>query len=249
LPSTVPTAAYRQGDFSSLITTENRLVTTASGPYIDPLGRNIASGTIFDPSSTAPVGGVVVRNPFPNNQIPVSRFDPVAGKILALIPQPLGPNAPQAGANYLAPFDQGRVSNVPSVKVDHNVGAKWHMAFYFQRTNTSTPRTITAADDLPNNITGSAISANAARTGRVNIDYAATPRLLLHTTLGWNDSDFLLQSQNYPFDAQKTLGIPGHTAARTFPIINTNGLTTANLAITQPSNTAEGGADYDWRIV
>ena len=241
LPSTVPTAAYRQGDFSSLITTENRLVTTASGPYIDPLGRNIASGTIFDPSSTATVGGVVVRNPFPNNQIPVSRFDPVAGKILALIPQPLGPNAPQAGANYLAPFDQGRVSNVPSVKVDHNVGAKWHMAFYFQRTNTSTPRTITAADDLPNNITGSAISANAARTGRVNIDYTATPRLLLHTTLGWNDSDFLLQSQNYPFDAQKTLGIPGQTAARTFPIINTNGLTTANLAIAQPSNTAEGG--------
>ena len=241
LPSTVPTAAYRQGDFSSLITTENRLVTTASGPYIDPLGRNIASGTIFDPSSTATVGGVVVRNPFPNNQIPVSRFDPVAGKILALIPQPLGPNAPQAGANYLAPFDQGRVSNVPSVKVDHYVGAKWHMAFYFQRTNTSTPRTITAADDLPNNITGSAISANAARTGRVNIDYTATPRLLLHTTLGWNDSDFLLQSQNYPFDAQKTLGIPGQTAARTFPIINTNGLTTANLAIAQPSNTAEGG--------
>ena len=51
-PDTVPTAAYRNGDFSSLITTENRLVSTASGPYIDPLGRTIPSGTIFDPSST-----------------------------------------------------------------------------------------------------------------------------------------------------------------------------------------------------
>jgi hypothetical protein len=59
--------------------------------------------------------------------------------------------------------------------------------------------------------------------------------------LGWNDSDFLLQSQNYPFDAQQTLGIPGQTAARTFPIINTNGLNAQNLAITQPANTAEGG--------
>ena len=49
-PSTVPIPAYRNGDFSSLITTENRLVSTASGPYVDPLGRTIPSGTIFDPS-------------------------------------------------------------------------------------------------------------------------------------------------------------------------------------------------------
>ncbi len=168
-------------------------------------------------------------------------FDPVAAKILALIPQPLGPNASAAGANYLAPFDESRVSNIPSIKVDQAVGDKLHMAFYFQRTNTSTPRTATAADDLPNNITGSAISGNAARTGRVNADYTVTPRLLLHLTLGWNDSDFLLQSQNYPFDAAKTLGIPGQTAARTFPIINTNGLSTLNVPNTQPVNLAEGG--------
>jgi hypothetical protein len=241
LPDTVPIPAYRQGDFSSLITTENRLVTTASGPYVDPLGRNIASGTIFDPNDSSVVNGVIVRNPFPGNRIPVSRFDPVAAKILALIPLPQGPNAAQAGANYLAPFDQSRVSNVPSIKVDQTAGEKLHMAFYFQRTNTSTPRTITAADDLPDAITGSAISANAARTGRVNLDYTATPRFLLHTTLGWNDSDFLLQSQNFPFDAQKTLGIPGQTASRTFPIVNTNGLSATGLANTQPTNTAEGG--------
>ncbi|HWF10183.1 MAG TPA: carboxypeptidase-like regulatory domain-containing protein [Bryobacteraceae bacterium] len=241
LPDTVPIAAYRGGDFSSLITTENRLVTTASGPYTDPLGRTIPSGTIFDPTDSTTINGVVVRNPFPGNRIPVSRFDPVAAKILALIPQPLGPSAGAAGANYLAPFDESRVSSIPSIKVDQSVGDKLHMAFYFQRTNTSTPRTATAADDLPNNITGSAISANAARTGRVNLDYTATPRLLLHSTLGWNDSDFILQSQNFPFDAQSALGIPGQTAARTFPIINTNGLSALSIANTQPTNLAEGG--------
>ena len=127
---------------------------------------------------------------------------------------PQGPNAGQAGANYLAPFDQSRVSNIPSIKVDQAVGDKLHMAFYFQRTNTSTPRTITAADDLPDNITGSAISANAARTGRVNLDYTATPLLLFHVTLGWNDSDFLLQSQNYPL---RRPGSTGHTRANGGP--------------------------------
>ena len=38
---------------------------------------------------------------------------------------------------------------------------------------------------------------------RVNLDHTLTPTLLLHYTLGWNDSDFLLQSQNFPYD-----GIP-----------------------------------------
>jgi hypothetical protein len=248
LPDTVPIPAYRNGDFTSLITTENRLITTTVGgvqvPYQDPLGRTIQSGTIFDPNSFQVVGGVTVRNPFAtNNVIPLSRFDSAAIKILALIPQPQGPNASQAGANYLAPFDQSRVSNIPSIKVDQAVGDKLHMAFYFQRTNTSTPRTATAADDLPNDITGSAISGNAARTGRVNADYTATPRMLLHLTLGWNDSDFLLQSQNYPYNALTALGIPGQTAARTFPIINTNGFATGSttVAATQPVNTAEGG--------
>src|SRR5215471_11999732 len=138
LPSTVPIAAYRNGDFSNLITTENRLVTTASGPYVDPLGRTIPSGTIFDPASTftAP-NGALVRNPFPNNQIPVTSFDPVAVKILALVPQPQGASAAQVGSNYLAPYNGSRRSYVPSIKVDHNLGAKLHFAFYFQKTSTS----------------------------------------------------------------------------------------------------------------
>jgi hypothetical protein len=114
----------------------------------------------------------------------------------------------------------GRNSYIPSIKVDQTLSSKLHLAFYFQRTSTSTPRTITAADDLPNNITGSAISGNAARTVRVSLDHTVTPTLLMHYTVGWNDSDFLLQSQNFPYDAQKELGIPGQTAARTFPIIN-----------------------------
>src|SRR6202041_567850 len=65
--STVPIQAYRNGDFSSLITTENRLVSTASGPYVDPAGNTIPSGTIFDPASTQTVGGAPVRSPLMNN--------------------------------------------------------------------------------------------------------------------------------------------------------------------------------------
>jgi len=230
-PDTVPTAAYRNGDFSSLITTENRLVTTASGPYTDPLGRTIASGTIFDPTSTFTSGGQLVRNPFPNNKIPVTSFDPVAGKILALVPQPQGANAAQAGANYLASYNGSRRSYIPSIKVDQNLGSKLHAAFYFQKTSTSTPRTGTGADDLPDNITVSGTSGNAARTYRLNLDYTVTPRMLLHFTLGWNDSDFLLGPEDF-LNIQQTLGLSGAISpGRGLPLI-ASGVST---------NIAEGG--------
>src|SRR5579864_5308705 len=207
--STVPIPAYRNGDFSSLIPTENRVVPTASGPYMDPLGRIIPRGTIFDPTTTFTAGnGAQVRNPFPNNFIPTSRFDPVAAKILSLVPQPLGPNANQAGSNYLAPYNGSRRSYIPSIKVDQNLGSKLHAAFYFQRTSTSTPRTGTGADSLPDNITISGTSGNAARTIRLNLDYTATPRVLLHFTLGWNDSDFLLGPEDF-LNIQDTLGLSG----------------------------------------
>ena len=225
-PGTVPTAAYRNGDFSNLITTENRLVTTAAGAYVDPLGRNIQSGAIFDPSTTFTSGGQLVRNPFANNKIPVTSYDPVAAKILAMVPQPQGATAAQAGSNYLASYDGSRRSYIPSIKVDQNLGSKLHAAFYFQKTSTSTPRTGTGADDLPDNITVSGTSGNAARTYRLNLDYTATPRILLHFTLGWNDSDFLLGPEAF-INIQDTLGLsgaisPGRGLPQLFSGVSTN---------------------------
>ncbi len=230
-PDTVPIPAYRAGNFSSLITAENRLVTTATGAYTDPLGRTIPSGTIFDPSSTQTVAGALVRSPFPGNQIPVTSFDPVAVKILNLVPQPLGPLASQAGTNYLAPYNGSRRSYIPSIKIDHNLGSKLHAAFYFQKTSTSTPRTGTGADDLPNNITVSGTSGNAARTYRLNLDHTLTPRLLIHYTFGWNDSDFLLGPEDF-LNIQQTVGLSGAiTPGRGLPLIATG----------VSNNSAEGG--------
>lgn len=69
----VPTEAYRGGDFSSILTGRNL--------GTDPLGRPILENTIYDPQTSRSVNGLIVRDPFPGNIIPVSRFDPVAAKI------------------------------------------------------------------------------------------------------------------------------------------------------------------------
>ena len=221
--TTVPIPAYRTGDFSNLLTVENRLITTASGPATDALGRTMASGTIFDPNTQRVINGRAIRDPFPGNKFAAGRFDPIAAKILALVPQPLGGNADrgQASNNYQGTFDSSRISAVPSIKLDQNVGAKGRLSFYYQDTHTAVPRTPTGADAFADNITASARAFNSGQTIRLNYDHSATTRLLLHGGLGWNDSDFGLEAPINNYDALKELGLSGQTLARYFPRIVT----------------------------
>ena len=235
--TTVPIPAYRAGDFTNLITAESRLITTATGNATDALGRTMASGTIFDPNTQqVAANGRAYRDPFPGNIIPVARFDPIAVKVLALIPQPLGANF-QRGLvtnNYQAPFDTSRKSDIPSIKLDQNMGSKGRLSFYTGETRSTTPRTTTGADAFPDLITASAASATAGTTIRVNYDYTVTPRLLLHFGAGWNDTDFMLEAAVKNYNAFTQLGLTGQTTARYFPrivtAVNTNeavgGLTT-----------------------
>ena len=69
----VPTEAFRRGDFSSILL-RNQIGT-------DPLGRPIFPNEIYDPAtSRAAPNGQIIADPFPNNIIPAERFDPVAKK-------------------------------------------------------------------------------------------------------------------------------------------------------------------------
>jgi len=70
LSAYVPTAADKAGDFSSLL--------TASNPA-NPLSRAI---TVKDPNTNLP---------FPNNQIPLSRFDPASQGVLQYLPASSSP--------------------------------------------------------------------------------------------------------------------------------------------------------------
>jgi hypothetical protein len=220
--ASVPTAAYRTGDFSSVITAENRLITTATGNATDALGRTMLSGTIFDPNTQQVVNGRAVRDPFPGNRIPLARFDPITVKILPLIPNPVGPNFDRGlvANNFSGTYDTSRRSHIPSIKIDQVMG-KGKLSFYLQETNTSSPRSPTGADPFPDSITAGITTFSSGTTVRLNYDHTLTSRLLLHVGVGWNDSDFVLESPNANYDAAKTLGLVGQTEARYFPRIVT----------------------------
>ena len=92
----VPTAAQLQGDFS------------AFAPLKDPL----LTGTCSTTNRAAC---------FPNNQIPQSRFSPIA--IAAMKFYPL-PNQPGAANNYLAVASDPSDTDQDVIKVDHRFSDK-----------------------------------------------------------------------------------------------------------------------------
>ncbi|HEY3137341.1 MAG TPA: carboxypeptidase-like regulatory domain-containing protein [Blastocatellia bacterium] len=102
---TVPTAAHRRGDFSDLL---------KLGPQFQ----------IYDPRTARLVGGRVVRDPFPNNQVPI--LNPIYNAIVKLYPLPNNPNAgPADPNNYIAsatPFnwDYKAFQN----RIDANISSK-----------------------------------------------------------------------------------------------------------------------------
>jgi len=85
---TLPTAQEQQGDFSDIL---------GAAVGQDPLGRTVYKNQIFDPATTRTVNGAVVRDPFPGNVIPKSRWDTAATQIAALY---IAPNKAGFSQNY-----------------------------------------------------------------------------------------------------------------------------------------------------
>ena len=131
IPATVPTAAYRTGDFSGAIAAAGNQVLGS-----DPLGRPILQNEIYDPSTQRTVNGELIADPFPDNTIPASRLDPVALKIQNLLPLP---NLPGSVNNFLPSYLDKRVTTIPSIKIDQRTGDKGQLSFYWSMTRTDAP--------------------------------------------------------------------------------------------------------------
>lgn len=112
--ATVPTTAFLNGDFSSLL---NKSVVEG----VDGAGNTIYKGAIFDPTT---------GNVFVNNLIPASRFSKVSEQIVQLYQKYYPPDIESPVANNRSP-----ISNSPSqtpmqvsVKIDHELTTKDHLS-------------------------------------------------------------------------------------------------------------------------
>jgi hypothetical protein len=239
--ATVPLASYRAGDFSQLIPLSgNQAVKVGAANFVDPLGATILSGAIFDPNSTRTVtcnktavptatctaGSLVaIRTQFPGNKIPLTSFDPVAIKIQNLVPLPLGPNADagQPSSNYQHGWTDQMNTYLPSIKVDHTLNAKNHLSAYYQTVRYHSPMVYPngGATGLPEPVEPGRGATSASHTARLSNDFTATPRLLMHFSLGFSDQGIWLEPPITDYNAVTQLGLTGATVNRLFPNITT----------------------------
>ena len=219
---TVPTAAYRAGDFSTsgcfaYIAAANAcayspaIVNTVTGASaVDPAGQTLSFGEIFDPNTNRIVNGTQVRSPFPNQQIPLTRFDSVAAKIQNSFPLP---NQPGIINNYLAPAYQNWKHDTNwSYKLDHSISSTIKLGWYFSRLESNSPNSngVTDAYNAP------APTSNRNVTTRVNYDQTLRPTLLLHIGIGYIQQ---YQPTDYPSFDQSSLGMTGYFQTNRFPSI------------------------------
>ncbi len=167
--TTLPTAAMKTGDFSSLLNTGINLGTNPCD------GSTVFAGQIFDPNTTQVVGGQTCRTAFAGNVIPIGRLSPLSAQFLALMPTattnaPINntlvavPSAPQNNLVYL-------------FKADHsfNHAVTFHGSYYKGRYNTPTSPVISGPLGTGNNFNV------LGWQPRVSVDWTISPRLLNQT--------------------------------------------------------------------
>ncbi len=112
---TVPTEAFKRGDFSGLV---------------DAQGRQIP---IFDPLTTRPDGaGGYVRDQFPGNQIPANRISAGAQAILGYLPTPDLPGNINNFRSRNSPTWPYYDIYTPIIKVDHNLNTAQRLSVMYQ---------------------------------------------------------------------------------------------------------------------
>jgi hypothetical protein len=225
---TVPTAAYRTGDFSAAeAATGNKVLGT------DVQGQPIVQNSIYDPASQRLVNGNLIRDPFTNNTIPKTQLDKVALNVQNLIPQPT--QATNLINNYVNPFQIKTQYYIPSIKIDHSLSSKIKLsgAWGWNHQATPGPPTNTTSEGFPTLLSVFAPLDWNTINYRLNYDQTLSPTLLLHIGGAYVDSRLDMPSATTNYNPTTGLGLTGPFIPYTFPAFN---------GLTGPNST--GGVNY-----
>ncbi len=189
--TTVPTAAFRSGDFSSVA----------------------ATNPIYDPNSGGPNGAG--RTPFQyngkTNVIPPSRLDPIVQSMLAKLPLP---NLPGTDNNLLLPSSSPTNEDLGTVRGDYVINDSNRAFVRFTRRKASSqtlypqygalvgPGTCfsTCAGAVISNGTNNSLAANYTRV--------VTPSLVLEGRFGWAQNIFPENPPDFGTASSQNFGIP-----------------------------------------
>jgi Carboxypeptidase regulatory-like domain len=225
----VPTQAYRNGDFSTSgcqnfntatnsCNGPNTALTMGGAPAVDSAGQALTYGEIFDPTTTRLANGYNVRTPFANQMIPKTQMDPVALAIQNLLPLP---NAPGIVNNYNIPgYVLWTHTTDFSWKIDHSLSStaklSWFLNHYGWNQNQAN-----GFSPAQYPFTGVMPLGYRNWTTRVNFDYTLKPTLLLHVGIGYLhqfEPDLPSVGTTTQFN-QSSIGLHGYWVPSLFPTI------------------------------
>lgn len=241
----VPTLLERQGDFSELLPTT----------------------LIYDPLTTVPdpaVAGAFLRTPFPGNQIPSDRFDPISKIMINAYPQPTSPgrfNNYSASRTQTQNWDQG------DIRVDENLTAKdsFFVRYSIDNTATTVPSTYPSTT-LPGISQPVALSDEASFAGtsfqpaqHVAASYVRviSPSIVNDFRAGFNRYKLDYTSSNFKPGAElgNKLGVPNANVTpreQAFPIFSSSSYLgigdTRSLPLYRRENTFEELDNLTWTI-
>ena len=173
----VPTPEMYQGDFSNWV--------NSSGSRMQ----------IYDPATTQPnpSGSGSIRQPFPNNQIPASRFSTVAAQINTYA-QTVKPNRGGAPGtigyvqnNYIS--NSGSLTsptNKFSTKVDHVIRNNHRLGFFFNITRYLQQPTAAGTPGLPEPLWNGSLTFYHTSLYRLSYDWTISPHLMNSLAIGGN---------------------------------------------------------------
>ncbi|HZS55359.1 MAG TPA: TonB-dependent receptor, partial [Bryobacteraceae bacterium] len=188
---TIPSPLSRTGNLSEALAGSNPAL------VYDPQTGNTATG--------------VGRLPFSGNIIPTSRLNPIALKILALVPNPNQPYSTLAPSNnYFALLPFTKDTNFTDGKVDYTINEKDRVSgrFSFQRPVVyQAPIFGSAGGDANGGFQGTGIQKTYS-TG-INWTHIFSPTLLNEFRFGVAHYHNTAQQSDYGTNASTSLGIPG----------------------------------------
>ncbi|MBC7927621.1 MAG: TonB-dependent receptor [Bryobacteraceae bacterium] len=192
----IPTPANLAGDFSQLQ---------------DSSGRPVV---IYDPATTRTENGATVRDPFPGNRIPATRFDTAARRIAGYFPTP---NTSQGSLNF-GRFTGEQIldPNAWTGKMDHALSERQRISFAL--IHTLIPR-LRIDNPYPEPLTNGIRQNITAWTLRGSHDYAFSPSVLNVLYVGYNRFRNPVGPPIEGQDWSSLLGIPG-IGNRAFPQVN-----------------------------
>ncbi|HZT28817.1 MAG TPA: TonB-dependent receptor [Bryobacteraceae bacterium] len=195
----VPTDLERQGDFSQSLIDQGQPV------------------RIFDPlTGQTDSNGRVVRQPFPGNKIPQSRFNPLSKIYMGFYPEPNRPAMPGSShdQNYIGSTTNTSNNDRWTGRLDQNWSAKQttHFSFIEYYSNSATPRWLSPMQ-------AASVGSVDAKTISAEHSYTLTPTTVLSLRVGavrlvsLNGSSVIADSSNWGLQ-QQMLNLLGTTKDR-----------------------------------